>query len=509
MGSYWSSQRTTGPTASPSQCRNENGKRPRVADVLLSTEQEELSSSSSSSSLSSSFTAATNQRRPKRQRTEVPPISLFTGMTNKLAVWLAQSFLSFAEYCVPPRDILEEQEFIDSICHVLDCFQSSEPELLTRGWRILCAAATATTTASLLSEEQASDVSYILMGMKVHEQSMRLQLLGCRALRILLQERKTTWQQLVDEGIVAVLLRALRTHPTDLVLQGLMITLLGMLIKETNHDDDSNSCYSLLLEGGAVGIILQAMQVFAEEDRLLYTGCYALHQLGYNAQARVAILDADGALVLEQILQHHLADQELVGICLHALSKLTTVNASELAQFQWNQPNQEENHIVSTILDCMERHPLDQSIQSQSLVCLLRLIGRVWVPPQRSILLILKGISQYHRSSNFLFFACATLREVVDQSSEAMQFLLECGIDGILQAASEHKRAFGLRSILILLLSEILVQQQRTQEENSPVPAAFGGGQQTVAIMGGIEVAIDRIDIDILNDDEEEDEDEE
>jgi hypothetical protein len=472
MGTIWSSE-----TAETHI--NENGKRPR------SEEENDASAFLTSTEI--------QQRRTKRQRVISPGSSLFskTSISNKITVWLAQAFLSFAEYTAKTapssKELLEDDDFMESICHVLDCFQSSEPDILTRGWRMLCACTIRNDVivSDHLTTIPDTDVASVIAGMNLHGSSMRLQLLGCRALRILLNKELTTWKQLMEKGVVPVLLQALDKFPNDLVLQGLMITFLGMLIKETGDDGRHQ-----LLQGGAVEIILQAMRLFEGEDRLLYTGCYALHQLGYQSQARTKILETGGALVLLNILQSHISDNGLVDICLHALSKLTTVDASELDTWQWS-----SLRIVPTILDCMEKHPLDQSIQRNCLVCLLRLIGRVSVPPYRAILLILAAMKTFRQCANFLFFACATLREIVDQSREqydTVQYLTEQegAIDSILNAIQYHEGAFGLRSIVILLLTEILTHQQEIA-----TPTAFGGGRHAIAVVAGVEMDIDALDV--------------
>jgi hypothetical protein len=474
MGTIWSSE--TAETRI-----NENGKRPR------SEEENDVTKFRTS--------AQSQQRRTKRQRVTIPGSSLLsmTSISNKVTVWLAQAFLSFADYTAKTapsgKELLEDDDFMESICHVLDCFQSSEPDILTRGWGMLCNCTIRNhviDSGHLPTSIPDTDVASVIMGMNLHGSSMRLQLLGCRALRILLNKERTTWKKLMEKGVIPVLLQALDKFPNDLVLQGLMITFLGMLIKETGDDGRHQ-----LLQGGAVEIILQAMRFFEGEDRLLYTGCYALHQLGYHSQARTKILETGGALILLNILQSHISDNGLVDICLHALSKLTTVDASELDTWQWS-----SFRIVPTILDCMEKHPLDQSIQRNCLVCLLRLIGRVSVPPHRAILLILAAMKTFRQCANFLFFACATLREIVDQSREqydTVQYLTEQegAIDLILNAIQHHEGAFGLRSIVILLLTEILAHQQEIA-----TPTAFGGGRHAIAVVAGVEMDIDAQDVD-------------
>lgn len=475
MGSFWSSE-----SSSPSSdsLRNENGKRPRSNDDNAAAEAAAESS---------------QDRKAKRQRTVTAasfsasrPLHFFkfgySYVSNKVTVWLANAFLSFAEYTANKssapscRELMEDEEFMESMCHVLDCFQASDPEIMTRGWKMLCACAMIRDSDASGFPE--SDVACVITGMNLHEESMRLQLLGCRALRILLTKERTTWQHLVDNGIIPVLLQAMTKFPQDLILQGLMTTMLGMLIKETGDD-----CRSQLVHNGAVERILEAMQHFSEEERLLYTGCYSLHQLSCHAPARAKILETGGALVLVNMLQKNVWDRELVDIGLHALCRLTTVDASELDTWQWTSSDQ----LIPTILNCMQEHPFEKSIQSQSLVCILRLVGHVSVPPQRSIHVILASMKNFAECPNFLFFACATLQELVDQSphdSALSYWTSEHGIDSILNVVRDHPTALGLRSIVIVLLSEILTYQQQTDA----TPRAFGGGQHAVAVIGGLEV---------------------
>ena len=429
------------------------------------------------------------------ERDEQPPLKRIrtTSIQNAWSVvrdsmtgFLAKGFLIAVEVAVrnwEGENISEsdQQDLIHALVQMLDYFQSSNITILRRGWRLMNAccrddAATACT-------EKESDISTVVTVMKRNEDSLKVQLLGCRALRTLMN-RDDDWEALYHAGAIQVFLRALSKFPNELVMQGLGITFVAMLVREEGEPPRRQ----VLAEGG-VELIFGAMRRFEENPHLLHTGCYALHQLGFTRHSREHILRHGGVEVLLRSVQSHVDDLCLVDLCLSALSKLS------------GQENLQGHEPLPLVLLSMEQYPDEQAIQGHCLVLLLRTVGRDTTPEQTetAVRLIVKAMRNFPECASVQFFACAVLREILQRSSGRQgqvvlkQVMESGGLEYVLSAVKKHRDIFGLQPMALLFLMHVWEQRPPQQQAAA---TAFGGGDNIVGLISGVRMDVDLGEID-------------
>ena len=416
-------------------------------------------------------------KRPRRSRFSVADtwISFREGMTY----FFAKCFLLSVEMVIrgnPSGKLAEEEEVISALMQMLDYFQSTDLEILKRGWQAMYACG-----AKPYDEECDSDVSTVVAVMRRHSNSIRLQLLGCRALRTLMN-RDDDWHALLKAGAIEVLLKSVSNFPDDIVMQGLAITFVAMLVREEGETPRRQ-----VLESDGIELILRAMQRFEHDPRLQHTGCYALHQMGFGVQTRSQILLHGGIHTLIRIVERHTHDECLVDLCLSTLSKLSDENSLQ------------GHEVIPLVLRSMERYPKEQAIQGHCLVLLYRATARETTSRyvQDSIRLVLAAMRNFQESSSLQFFACAALREILLQSPinrQALEVVMESGgVECVLQAVENHRDIFGLQPMALLFLMRVWEQRPPQQEAAA---SAFGGGDHVILLVAGQRMAMDIDDID-------------
>jgi hypothetical protein len=411
----------------------------------------------------------TNPRK-KRRRSSA---TYWGSLSETMASWIAKGMIFFAEWAAQnakQNQLDQEKDVISLLLHVLDYCQSNDMEILRRGWRVLVACSNTAKEQDLPTTDGIdSDIATVVMAMKEHSSSIKVQLLGCRALRTLVMKGGENWEALCKAGAISVFLRALATFPDDMVMQGLAITFVAMLVREEGEHPRLQT-----LEVGGVQLILGAMRRFEDEPRLLHTGCYALHQLGFIRRSRSLILSHGGINILLRSVERHMDDVSLVDLCLSALSKLS------------DEDNLAGHGAVPLIMKSMARWPDEQSIQGHNLVLILRAVGQEPIPHQTSIDLILAAMRKFPEYASLQFFACAALREILQHSRgrEALDIISsKGGIECVLNAVKRHHDIFGLQPMALLVLMHIW-ERQLTEQQTSIT--AFGGSENTIAMITGM-----------------------
>ena len=473
MGSHWSQTRPG--IAGESEELNQEGTEPSNDAEETTSDRKRRRSSEEEQNDDTSI----NEERPRKRRRASKVWNTFTDLVTSL---VAKGFLVVAEWatCDPRRGELTDQEMMQGVLQLLDFFQGSNANILRRGWRVLCACNSTTSIAEGPSEEPIleSDISTVISAMKKHSKSLRIQLLGCRALRalVLTNSSEEKWEGLCDAGAVQVFLQALRNFQESVVMQGLAMTFLAMVVREEGEMPRRQA-----LADGAIQLILAAMRRFDDDPRLLHTSIYAISQLhkGTNRQSRDIILENGGIDVLLNSLRRHLGDVSLTDICLSVLSKLS------------DEENLAGRGAVPLILESMEKWSEHEGIQGHIVVLILRLVGQESIPTRRCIQLVLSAMRRFPRSASLQFFACATLREILQrtQGREALDITCaEGGIENVLNAVRNHRRCFGLQPMCLLFLLQIFEESQAGQHE---AIAAFGGGDDVVALVAALRVEMD------------------
>lgn len=435
---------------------------------------------------SSEGCSPSKKRGRKRRRTgRFPDLSrAWDAFADTLSCYFAKLFLYVAELAAKsganPSELAEEPDLLRGLMQSLDCFQSSNLDILRRGWRLLCVCSKECDRLAvhgLLDETSTaeSDARAVLTAMERHARNIRIQLLGFRALRTLVVKSDEQWDVLIKAEAVPVFVEAMRIYHNDVVVQGLASTFLAILVREVGE-----KARQQVVVSGGIELILRAMRNFEDDPRLLHTGCYALHQLGLKDRQRDILL-ANGALdILFCSADRHLDDSNLLELCFSALSKLTDTN------------NLGGRPLVPLILRAMRRWPDEASIQGHALALLLSAVNQEPAPVDVAVCQIVRAMKRFPDSPSLQFFACATLREMMERFhiSDVKNIIYrECAVECIVSAVLKHRGAFGLQPMALLVLMNIW--EQRTPFERV-VSAAFGGNEHVIAAITGMRVEMDQ-----------------
>ena len=424
---------------------------------------------------------ARDEQRPLKRIRTMSIQNAWSVVRDSMTGFLAKGFLIAVEVAVRNCEgenisDSDQQDMMHALVQMLDYFQSSNITILRRGWRLMnaCCGDDAATACT----EKESDISTVVTVMKRNEDSLKVQLLGCRALRTLMN-RDDDWEALYHAGAIQVFLRALSKFPDELVMQGLGITFMAMLVREEGEPPRRQ----VLAEGG-VELIFGAMRRFAENPHLLHTGCYALHQLGFTRRSRELILRHGGIQLLLRSVTLHVHDLCLVDLCLSALSKLS------------GQDNLQGHEPLPLVLLSMEQYPDEQAIQGHCLVLLLRTVDSDTTPEQTesAVRKIVKAMRNFPVCASVQFFACAVLREILQRSSGrqgqvVLNLVMESGgLECVLSAVETHRDIFGLQPMALLFLMHVWEQRPPQQQAAA---TAFGGSDHVVALLSGIRMDVD------------------
>lgn len=425
--------------------------------------------------VNSNMNIVDEEEQPHRKKRRRSITKAWDSLSDTVASWVAKGFLLAVEWAaqnVPNGELADEKDLIESVLNMLDYFQGSDLDILRRGWRVLCVCSDSSVpvwSAILEVDVCESDVFTVVAAMRLHPECIRIQLLGCRALRTLVMKSEEAWKSLCHSGAISVFIQAMQTFPDDIVMQGLAITFVAMLVREIGESPRRK-----VLELQGIQVILDTMRRFGDDPRLLHTACYALHQIGFIPLPRAIILSNGGIDLLLQSLDRHMDDVALVDLCLSALSKLS------------DEDNLVGREVIPLILKSMKRWPDEQSIQGHNLVLMLRAVGGEPIPHKDSIRLVLAAMMKFQESASLQFFGCAALREILERTHgrEALDAISsEGGIERILTAVQKHNGIFGLQPMALLVLMHIWEQRRPEQQA---VATAFGGSDHAIVLITGL-----------------------
>jgi len=388
-----------------------------------------------------------------------------------------------------PGELAHENDLINGVCQSLDFFQTSDADVLRRGWRVLCACSGSCddkeSILRLFQEDVSikSNLSAVLTAMERHGQVVKIQLLGFRAIRQLLSECDDSWDILVDVKAIPILLQAMKNHSSELIVQGLGMTFLAMLAR-----DSSGQPREQVIEMGAVHVILDAMKNFLSDCRLLHTAFFALHQLGFSSAVREIIRTLDGRPLFVKVLEKHMSDVGVVDLSLAALGKL----------------GDDAEGVVSAlpvVLRAMRHWPESSSTQGHGLAYMTRGIGHlplhsVEAAIQHRVMVndVIRHVTLVMRNhptkTSIQFFSCAVIREILERipTPTIRKRVLEEGtMESVVEALKNHRQTYGLQPMGLLVLLNIY--EHRTPEEVA-ASVAFGGSHRAIAAIAGMTMEI-------------------
>lgn len=429
-------------------------------------------------------------RRPKKQRV-VPNTrigiwsseilySAWESFADSASRYCAKLFLYAAEVAAKaakPGELAEEEDFFNGVIQSLDSFQSTDLDILRRGWRVLCACNldhNRETAEKLFGESPTlqTDLWAVLKAMKGHPQRIQVQLLGFRAIRTLIDASDEEWDILIDKGAVTVFIQAMMMHSNDVVIQGLGISFLSMLVKES-HSMSREQVVT------AVQVIMQAMRNFRDDPRLVHTACYALHRLGFTQEVRDVIVLLNGRELFLEAIKNHMDDAGVVDVCLSSLGKL-----SDLWQWNWATA-------APLLLKALRRWSSSAVIQGHGLILLIRAIEHMPATSiDDAITHAIQVMKNFSTIPTLQFVACAQLREILERSTSRhvrQRVLEEGGMECIVKALMNHPNSFGLQPMALLSIMNIWDRQTPSE---MAATTAFGGNEIAIALITGVHLEI-------------------
>lgn len=385
-----------------------------------------------------------------------------------------------------PGELASEVDLIHGVCQSLDCFQKTDKDILRRGWRVLCACSRACdyNSMEILFDEQStikSDIAAVLTAMERHSDRIDIQLLGFRAIRQLINQCENSWETLEGAQPIHVFLLAMRKHANDVVVQGLSITFLAMLVRESHGQSRE-----LIINLGGIDDVITAMRTFHDDGKLVHTAFFALHAFGFQPRMREIISSLHGRELFIEILQKHMSDSDVADLCLAALGKL-------------NEDASRVNTILPVVLQVLTRWPHSPSTQGHGLALITRGIGRMPFHSVEAAMqhrLLVDAVMEHivmvmknHRSDSTLqFFGCAVMREILERipiSTIRRRLLDSGGMECVLQALQNHRDTYGILPMGLLVMLDIYENRSRSE---LPASIAFGSSQRAIASIFGVTI---------------------
>ena len=424
-----------------------------------------------------------HRRRKKKKRRRVVPSSTIANIWESIneiaAKWFAKFFflniVEMATNRAKDGELLDERDIISGIETMLDYFQSKDIDMLRRGWRALffccCSMRPQLPERENVFEDDVACVCHVMDKCSSRE---RIQLLGCRALRVLIEESKDDWNALYKGGALPVLVKSMRNFPDKKIVQGLTITFIVMFLKEIDEPAKAD-----LLQLNGVPLILQAMRKFENDEALIHTGCCAMYQLcGRSMRGNLirhgAINDLLGAI------ERFTEVESIVQLSLATLNKLSLdANFSGIP-------------IIPLMLRVMTEYHDDDTVQFYCLV-LVRAAGRAGPLPIESIIpATLAAMREFPDSGGILFFGCAVMYQILIRHDNGQRDALNLitssgGLECVISAARRHNGVSGLAPVAHLILLHAW-ENRPTDRENVAATQAFGGTEQIIPLISGLDV---------------------
>lgn len=416
-----------------------------------------------------------SDNEPARKRRRIDPTvtvtinGIWDFVSEKIAKWLSRCFLLAVEVVAQnSRDgcLSEELDVHSALLHMLHYFQADDMEILQRGWRVLCFCSCSIRPQLPAREDSVEDdAAVIVTVMNKHHDSERVQLLGFRALRVLVS-KTDNWNALLRGGALPALLEAIQNFPRTKVMQWICITFLVMIMKETTTD-----ARELMIEKGTIPLIVQAVRRFSSDETLSHTGCCALYLLS-SGTTSTALMEHGAVEVLLMVVDRHMRNPFIVEISLGALFQLSTEN------------NMGGLGIALRMIRLMMIYPEKESIQFYCLV-LIRAAGRVErIPHRPTIPVIISIMRRFEHSRGIQFYGCVVLGHLLasDEQNDALDLITSAGGLECIVSAVVNVNTVGIPSMVHLILTHVW---QNRPPDNEEATRAFGGAEEVISLITG------------------------
>ncbi len=428
---------------------------------------------------------------PRSKRSRISPLSSFMNhiwetVNDAAARWFAKYFfltiLEMATAKSKKGELSDERDILKGIITMLDYFQNKDSDILRRGWQALGVCCCCPQLPGQLPAREnviEEDMAVVAMVMEKCADQKAIQLLGVRALRVLVciggsasDAAKENWTFMYRAGVLSALISAMRNHFDEKVMLGLCISFIAMLMKEVGGVVQRN-----LIRIGGVALLIQASQKWIDDEGFFHTTCCALYQLSFQS-TRQNLIDHGAIPLLVSSIMHHSENTEVIELALGIMNQLSLSDPQVFVGRQ----------IVPLMLDVMAKHPTKETVQFYAMV-LIRAIGRAdAVPLQPTIDRVIDALRRFPDSSGILFFGCAVMWQLLvrhnNEQNEALTLLSNLGgLEIVTSAVHRHGEIFGLGSVAQLIL---LYSWEHRPADNESATVAFGGTEDVIPLITGL-----------------------
>jgi hypothetical protein len=500
MGSHLSSHQGGGDSTTPTkESRFCGRKRKRDVTKQIPTdsgktnEDEEDHRHLDESSVSLSKENPSREKKRCRLSTHsLPPVfsQMWDVINERTARWFAKyfflNFLELATENAKGGELSREDDMRNGIITMLDYFQKQDLDILRRGWRALCIVVGCTQRPGQLparEERLEEDAALVAMVMEHCSDNGMIQLLGCRALRVLVcggdaecksnESNRNNWKCLHRAGVLGTLLNTIRFCNDERTIQGLCLSFVAMLIKELGEPVKRD-----ILMNGGIHILLQACREWSFDGGVLHTLLCVLYQLTTQT-TRQTLVDHGAVPLLCGCIMTHYNHNSIIELILGTLNQLSIVSETIFSG----------HTLVPKMLLLLTLYPDNETIQFFGMV-LLRAAGRTDpIPLEPAANRVIEALRRFPDASGVLFFSCALMWQLLrfhstEQNEALMLFTSMGGLEHIISAVNRHNDVYGLVPVVHLIL---MYAWENRPTENEAATQAFGGSDDIANLITGID----------------------
>jgi hypothetical protein len=329
-----------------------------------------------------------------------------------------------------------------------------------------------------------------------------IQLLGCRALRVLVcggsdtqckanQSNKNHWKCLHRAGVLGTLLNAVRLCNEERTIQGLCVSFVAMLIKEVGEPVKQD-----LLTNGGIQILLQASREWSYDAGVLHTILCVLYQLTTRT-TRQSLVDHGAMPLLSGCILTHCNHNSIIELILGTLNQLSIVSETIFSGYV----------LVPKMLFLLALYPNNETVQFFGMV-LLRAAGRTDpVPLEPAANRVMEALKRFPDASGVLFFGCALMWQLLrfhnNEQNEALTLFTSMGgLELVINAVHRHNDVYGLVPVAHLIL---MYAWENRPTENETATESFGGSDEIANLITGLDDNLALRNNDANNEDDDDD----
>jgi hypothetical protein len=399
------------------------------------------------------------------------------------------NFLEMATEKAKSGALEADADIHNSIVSMLALMQDRDQDIFRRGWRALCICSHCKQRPGQLparADPLEEDVVTVIMVMERCLHDEKVQMLGFRALRILVcggvgrEPNDATfenWSCLHRAGVLSILITSMRRHPNTLFLCGTALTMIGMLLKEIG--DRAKADFVRL---GGLPVLMGSAEKWERETKVLQSALFTMYQLSYRT-SRQSLIDNGAITFLTRCIERHPINRIVVELALGALNQISLVSPSPFRE-------PEHSRLVPVLLALMATHEKTESIQFYSMVVLRSASSAHHLPRRGTLGRVLAAMRKFPDAGGILFFGCSLIHELLARHNNNEDEVLTListmgGLEVVINAVHDHPDVYGLSAVAHLIL---LHAWDERPTEGDAATRAFGGSSEFIPRITGLDI---------------------